>query len=95
VSYHALAHKRGDAVAVAVRDLAPGALAQVRVLDGSPEVSVTVRDAIPLGHKVALRDIAAGADVTEYGERIGYATREIAAGSHVHVHNIKSARWPA
>lgn len=93
MAYKAIAHKRGDAVAVAVVDLAPGDSIQARVLDESPPVTVTVREAIPLGHKVALFDVAEGRDVIEYGERIGRATQAIAAGAHVHVHNIKSVRW--
>jgi (2R)-sulfolactate sulfo-lyase subunit alpha len=93
VAYKAVAHKRGDAVAVAVIDLIPGESIQARVLDESPPVTVTVREAIPLGHKVALFDVAQGRDVIEYGERIGRATQAIAAGAHVHVHNIKSVRW--
>lgn len=91
----AIAHKKGDAVAVAVGDLLPGEAVQVRVLDGSDPLTVTVRDAIPLGHKVALIEVPEGQDVIEYGERIGRATRPIAAGAHVHVHNVKSARWSA
>jgi (2R)-sulfolactate sulfo-lyase subunit alpha len=95
VTYQAIAHRKGDAVAVAVGDLSPGETIQVRLLDGSPPVTVTVRDPVPLGHKVALTDLAAGQDVIEYGERIGRATQPITTGEHVHVHNIKSARWPA
>ncbi len=95
MAYKAIAHKRGDAVAVAVGDLTPGKAIQVRVLDGSQPVTVTVRDPIPLGHKVALKDVANGSDVIEYGERIGRAVQAILAGAHVHVHNVKSVRWSA
>jgi (2R)-sulfolactate sulfo-lyase subunit alpha len=95
VVYKAIAHKKGDAVAVAVLDLAPGDRIQVRLLDGSQPVTVAVRDAIPLGHKVALSALASGQDVIEYGERIGRATQPVAVGAHVHVHNIKSVRWSA
>lgn len=91
--YRAIAHKQGDAVAVAIGDLAPGETIQVRVLDGASPLTVAVRNAVPLGHKVALRDLAAGQDVVEYGERIGRATQSIATGAHVHVHNVKSVRW--
>jgi (2R)-sulfolactate sulfo-lyase subunit alpha len=93
VTYKAIAHKNGDTVAVAVVDLTPGERIQARVLDESPPVTVTVREAIPLGHKVALFDVVEGKDIIEYGERIGRATQTIAAGGHVHVHNIKSVRW--
>jgi (2R)-sulfolactate sulfo-lyase subunit alpha len=95
VVYKAIAHKKGDAVAVAVADLTPGESIQVRLLDGSEPVTVRVRDAIPLGHKVALTELAADQDVIEYGERIGRATQPVTAGAHVHVHNIRSARWSA
>jgi altronate hydrolase len=54
-------------------------------LDGE---DVTVVDAIPSGHKVATRAIAAGERVLRYGQVIGVATRDIAEGSHVHVHNL-------
>lgn len=82
-------------MAVAVGDLSPGETIQVRLLDGSPPVTVTIREPVPLGHKVALADLVPGQDVIEYGERIGRATQPIVAGAHVHVHNIKSARWSA
>jgi (2R)-sulfolactate sulfo-lyase subunit alpha len=95
MAYGAIAHKRGDAVAVAIGDLAPGEAIQVRMLDGSQPLAVTVRDSIPLGHKVALIDISGGSDVIEYGERIGRATQDISAGAYVHVHNMKSVRWSA
>lgn len=43
---------------------------------------------IPVGHKVAVRAIAAGAPVRKYGEVIGIASDDIAVGAHVHVHNL-------
>ena len=46
---------------------------------------------VPLGHKVAIRDIAAGAPVIKYGVSIGHATRDIAPGDHVHLHNLAGA----
>ena len=51
------------------------------------------RDAIPLGHKIALRDLAQGADVVKYGVRIGRTTTAVSEGDYVHTHNLKSARW--
>ncbi len=87
-----LAHRKGDVVAIAVADLEPGS-SGVRYLDESPGGTVEVREKVPLGHKVALTDIASGADVTEYGVRIGLATTAISAGDHVHVHNLKGVRW--
>jgi altronate dehydratase len=47
-------------------------------------------DAIASGHKLALHAIARGAPVRKYGEVIGRATKDIAAGEWVHVHNLES-----
>ena len=50
--------------------------------------NVRAADAIPAGHKVAVRDLAQGAAVRRYDQIIGFATRAIRAGEHVHVHNL-------
>ena len=76
-----------DDVAVAVEAVAAGDV--VSLPDGQQMVA---RDPIPFAHKIALRDIKAGAQVRKYGEVIGAATKDITAGQHVHVHNIKSLR---
>ena len=47
---------------------------------------------LPLGHKVALEEIAPGEKILKYGEVIGYACEIIKPGDHVHVHNIVSGR---
>jgi altronate hydrolase len=71
-----------DNVGVAREPLAAGT--ELRV-DGA---SVVALDAIPAGHKIAVRAIAAGAMVERYGQSIGRATEAIAAGRHVHTHNL-------
>lgn len=87
-----LAHYEGDAVAVAVRDLTPGTV-EGGYLRGPESVTIELRDEVPLGHKLALVDIAKGQDIIEYGQRVGTATADIAQGGYVHVHNVRSARW--
>ena len=52
------------------------------------EQTLNTRSAIPAGHKVALRTIREGQPVLRYGNVIGHATRDIAPGEHVHVHNL-------
>ena len=52
------------------------------------EASVITAADVPAGHKVALRQVAAGEPVRKYGEVIGYATETIAPGDHVHLHNL-------
>jgi len=43
---------------------------------------------VNLGHKVALRDISKGEAIHKYGQVIGFASKAIVAGEHVHVHNV-------
>lgn len=51
---------------------------------------VTAPGDVPLGHKIARRDLAAGERVLKYGAPIGSMTRAAARGEHVHLHNMKS-----
>jgi len=87
-----LAHHHGDGVAVATRDLSPGRV-EGGFLAGPGSATVELTEAVPLGHKFALRDIPAGAEVIEYGVCIAVAGKAITAGQHVHVHNLRSVRW--
>jgi (2R)-sulfolactate sulfo-lyase subunit alpha len=87
-----LAHYEGDAVAVAVTDITAGP-ARCGYLRGPDAVDLEVLQDIPLGHKVALVDIAEGEDVLEYGVRTAIAKADIKKGEYVHVHNVRSARW--
>lgn len=72
-----------DNVAVALGDLEPGE----KLAAEGKEVSLVT--AVPLGHKLALQDIAEGEWIVKYGERIGKAKSSIRAGEHVHVHNVQ------
>lgn len=58
------------------------------------EEIVTVPTRLALGHKVAARAIAAGLKIIKYGAPIGSATEAIAAGAHVHTHNLHSDYLP-
>ena len=89
-TWDALVVHADDDVAVALRDLAAGEA--VRVRRQGDVATIVVRDAIPLGHKFALSPLAAGHAINKYGEIIGAATQAIAAGEHVHVHNLASQR---
>lgn len=72
-----------DDVAIATGDLAEAA--QVTVGDHR----LAVRDAVPRGHKVAIRRREPGEPVRRYGQIIGFATRVIEPGDHVHMHNLE------
>ena len=56
-------------------------------------VGIKVLNDIPIGHKIALRDIAPGEGVVKYGVDIGKVVAPIKKGEHVHVHNLKTRRW--
>jgi altronate dehydratase len=56
--------------------------------------SVILPTDVPLGHKLARRDIAAGEKIVKYDAPIGSATAAIPAGEHAHVQNIKSDYTP-
>ena len=79
----------GDDVAVALRPLRAGATVDVGAAEGARRV--TLREAIPAGHKFALAPLEQGAPVHRYGARIGLASAAIAQGAHVHSHNLKTA----
>ena len=49
---------------------------------------VAAAERIPRGHKVAIRPIAEGTPVLKYGQIIGYATKDIRPGEHVHLQNL-------
>ena len=83
---HALLMHPADNVAVAAVDLAAGQTVQVA------DEAIPVIQAIPFGHKLARRAIGRGEIVIKYGQPIGRAVADIAAGEHVHVHNIESLR---
>jgi galactarate dehydratase len=69
------------------------AVARRRIAKGEPTglSGVMANQLIPRGHKVALRAVAAGAALRKFGQVIGVATQDIAAGDHVHLHNLAMA----
>lgn len=70
-----------DSVAIALSPLEQGEVAG----------SVTLLENIAAGHKFALKPIAAGQPVLKLGHAIGLANISIAAGAHVHEHNLAFA----
>ena len=93
MSHKFLVHAREDSVGVAVEDIQAGEIAEGIILEGESIVTVKARQNIPLGHKIALVPLGVGEIVKKYGEAIGKAAAGISPGEHVHVHNLKSARW--
>ena len=79
---------QSDNVLTAIRPLSAGDMV---LLDGG---ECLVAANIPIGHKLAACDIAAGDHVIKYGASIGSATCAIGRGEHVHTHNLQSDYLP-
>lgn len=90
---HFLVHDTVDDVGVAVVDIASGTDCTGRDLSTNKPLQAKALEAIPLGHKIALRDFKVGDDVTKYGTVIGRIVADVAAGHHVHTQNLKTKRW--
>lgn len=80
---HSIVLNEKDNVAVLTAAANPGDIAV------SVQLRTPVLEAIPAGHKIAVRDIAAGTPVLKYGVVIGRASREIPVGTWVHTHNVE------
>ena len=79
-----------DNVATLLEDASPSANVQIRL--GRETRIVSARENIPFGFKIALTDIARGADIIKYGETIGIASQDIKQGDMVHIHNLEGGR---
>ncbi len=76
-----------DNVAVAKTGLEPGSIL-VRIQEAQAPENIAVGQTVPMGHKVAIRAVPAGEPVHKYGQPIGFASRRIRPGQHVHDHNV-------
>ena len=87
-----MAQREFDAVAVLLHEADDVAVLKQPVTAGD-EIKLGARvlavaQAIAPGHKIALREIADGMPLRKYGQVIGCAQGRIAAGAHVHTHNL-------
>jgi (2R)-sulfolactate sulfo-lyase subunit alpha len=91
---HLLVHDRRDNVGVVVvEDLAAGTDMLAVITEDDSDFRMKAIKATPIGHKIALKDLAVGDTVIKYGEDIGKVVAPIAKGEHVHTHNLKTKRW--
>jgi (2R)-sulfolactate sulfo-lyase subunit alpha len=91
---HFVLHDANDSVAVVVVEgVRAGMDLSGWIMDEDRTTRVTAKQDIPIGHKVALRDMAVGDTVVKYGIDMGKVVAPIRAGEHAHVHNIKTKRW--
>lgn len=91
---HFVLHDAKDTVAVVVVEgVKTGDAMTGWIMDEDRMINVQAQQDIPIGHKVALKDMAVGDTVLKYGIDMGKVVANIKAGQHAHVHNIKTKRW--
>lgn len=91
---HFVLHDARDTVAVVVVEgVKAGDDLTGWIMDDDRTMTLKARQNIPIGHKIALRDMQVGDTAVKYGVEIGRVVTPIAAGEHAHVHNIKTQRW--
>lgn len=82
---------KDNVATIFANDIRDGTEVEIRDKAGHMD-KVIVKGDVPYGHKIALRDIHKGDLIIKYGEEIGIATKEIAKGEYVHIHNLDSMR---
>ena len=89
-----LVHGKTDTVGVVVVEgIKKGQTLTGWIMDGDRTIKVKSINSIPLGHKIALKDISKGSTILKYGHDIGKAVSKISKGGHVHIQNVKTKRW--
>jgi (2R)-sulfolactate sulfo-lyase subunit alpha len=94
MSVQFLVHENGDSVGVVVVEgVKAGQVLSGWVMADDQTISITAKDDIPIGHKLALKELATDDTVIKYGTDIGRVVAPIHVGEHLHVHNVKTKRW--
>ncbi len=88
-----LIHEKADTVGVATVDIRTGESVKGLFMDTQENIEIKALQDIPLGHKIALKDMKVGDTVIKYGHDIGKVTGDIRKGEHTHIHNLKTKRW--
>jgi len=91
---HLLVHDKADNVGVVVVEgLTSGTDMLCVCTEDNSDFRLTAKADIPIGHKVALKDLSEGDTIIKYGEDIGRMVGAAETGGHVHTHNLKTKRW--
>jgi len=88
-----LVHDKSDNVGVVTVDIKAGETVKGLFMDSTHTIETKALMDIPLGHKIALKDLRVGDTVIKYGYDIGRVVADIKKGEHVHIHNLKTKRW--
>ena len=91
---HFIVHDEDDSVGVVVVEgITAGDGLNGWIMDQQRDIELEAKDDIPIGHKLAIVDLAEDDTVIKYGVDIGRVVAPISIGEHVHVHNVKTKRW--
>jgi (2R)-sulfolactate sulfo-lyase subunit alpha len=91
---HFVLHDAKDTVAVVVVEgVKSGDALTGWIMDEDKTIQIRALQDIPIGHKIATRNMATGDTVLKYGIDMGRVVAPIEIGQHAHVHNIKTKRW--
>lgn len=88
-----LIHEASDNVGVATKDIKSGESVKGLFMDSQKTTEVKALMNIPLGHKIAMKDLKSGDGAVKYGHDIGKIVADVKKGEHVHIHNLKTRRW--
>lgn len=91
---HFVVHDEGDSAGVVVVEgIKAGQEMSGWIMDQDKDLKVKALSAIPIGHKLAIKELKANDTVIKYGVDIGRTIAPIKVGEHLHVHNVKTKRW--
>jgi len=94
VTIHFVVHDEHDSVGVVVVEgVKAGDTLRGWIMDQDRDIEVKAMSDIPIGHKLAIKELPREATVIKYGVDIGRVVAPIKMGEHAHVHNIKTKRW--
>jgi len=91
---HFVVHEENDGVGVVVVEgVKAGQELTGWIMEDDKDIKIKAQSAIPIGHKVSLKDYKPGDTVIKYGVDIGKVVAPIKRGEHLHVQNVKTKRW--
>ncbi|GAC1416852.1 MAG: UxaA family hydrolase [Burkholderiaceae bacterium] len=87
-------HEDGDSVGtIVVEGVKAGATLTGWIMEQDQTITLKTVSDIPIGHKIALKNLTNDDTVIKYGVDIGRTIAPIKVGEHLHVHNVKTKRW--
>jgi (2R)-sulfolactate sulfo-lyase subunit alpha len=94
MTIHFVVHDEHDSVGVVVVEgVKSGDKLRGWIMDQDKDIEVKAMSDIPIGHKLAIKELPKDSTVIKYGVDIGRVVAPIKVGEHAHVHNIKTKRW--